>query len=71
MEPFIEVVGNDLQMSQWIKPKGKQVTKLLGTNGNLCCLARGQTIQVLLESQAIDGTRLCKFILEEEGCPSL
>jgi hypothetical protein len=52
--------------------KKKQVTELLCTKGNLCCLARGQTVQVLLESQGIDGTRLCnKFILEEEGCPSL
>jgi hypothetical protein len=72
LEPFIEVVGKGPQMSQCIKSKEKQVTELLCTKGNLCCLARGQTVQVLLESQGINGTRLCnKFILDEEGCPSL
>jgi hypothetical protein len=43
LEPFIEVVGKGPQMSQCIKSKEKQVTELLCTKGNLCCLARGQT----------------------------
>jgi hypothetical protein len=59
-------------MSQCINSKGLQETELLCKKGNLCCLAMGQTVQTLLESKGMEGTRLCiRLILDDEGCPNL